>query len=379
MVVMRLQRFYGDLGKWVQKGKVLVIFGPRRVGKTTLLVDYLENCGLKYRLGSGDSIAVREIFSSQDPRKIMGYAESYELIALDEAQRTPGVGLGLKILVDHVADIRVIATGSSSFELAGQIGEPLTGRKTTITLFPIAQCELAQIYNRQELRDRLESFLIYGSYPEVLTAETDAERRRMLEEITNSYLLKDILELDKIKNPKALNDLLRLVAFQIGNEVSLNELAAQVGLDRNTVSRYLDLLEKSFVLYNLRGYSRNLRKEVTKKSKYYFYDVGIRNALIANFNEIALRNDVGQLWENFLMIERLKIRSYEELWANPYFWRTWEKHEIDLVEERGGALFGYEFKWGDRKVKEPRVWRETYPGARFEVITPENYLDIFLG
>jgi len=378
MVIMKIKRFYGDLSKWVKEGKVLAIFGPRRVGKTTLLTDYLKECGLKYRLDSGDNIGVGEVFSSQDPRKITGYAEGYDLIALDEAQRIRGVGLGLKILVDHAVSTRVIATGSSSFELAGQIGEPLTGRKTTITLFPVAQCELAGMYNRQELRERLESFLVYGSYPEALIARSDIERRRVLEEIANSYLLKDILELDRVKNPKALNDLLRLVAFQIGNEVSLSELAAQVGLDRNTVSRYLDLLEKSFVLYNVRGYSRNLRKEVTKKSKYYFYDTGIRNAVIANFNDIPLRNDVGPMWENFLMIERLKMRSYKELWANPYFWRTWEKHEIDLVEERGGKLFGYEFKWGNRKPREPRLWRETYPEASYEIITPENYLDFVL-
>ena len=300
------------------------------------------------------------------------------MIALDEAQRIPGVGLGLKILADHNRTVRIIATGSSSFELAGQIGEPLTGRKTTITLFPVAQCELLAMHNRQELRERLGSFLTYGSYPEVLTEHTDIERRRILEEIANSYLLKDILELDRVKNPKALNDLLRLIAFQIGNEVSLNELAAQVGLDRNTVSRYLDLLEKSFVLYNLRGYSRNLRKEVTKKSKYYFYDTGVRNAVIANFNGIAMRNDVGQLWENFLMIERLKIRSYKEIWANPYFWRTWDQQEIDLVEEREGKLFGYEFAWGGKKKREPRGWRGTYAEASYEVITPENYLDFIL-
>lgn len=242
---------------------------------------------------------------------------------------------------DQVPGLRVIATGSSSFELAGQIGEPLTGRKKTITLYPISQLELKDQTNIIELKQQLENYLVYGSYPDVVSAATQNDKRELINEITHSYLLRDILELDKVKNSKVLLDLLRLLAFQIGSEVSHSELAQKLGIDTKTVSRYLDILEKGFVVYNLRGFSRSLRNEITKKSKYYFYDVGIRNALIANFNSLSLRNDLGGLWENFLMIERLKKQSYLPIYSNNYFWRTWEKKEIDLIEEREGKLFGY--------------------------------------
>ena len=217
---------------------------------------------------------------------------------------------------------------------------------------------------------------MFGSYPEAISANNTAGRKDILGEIVGSYLLKDILELDHIRNTKILSDLVRLIALQIGNEVSLNELARALGIDRKTVARYLDLLEKSFILYNLRGYSRNLRKEVTKKSKYYFYDTGVRNAIISNFNDLSHRDDVGALWENFMVIERLKTRSYKNISANDYFWRTWDQNEVDFVEEREGKLFGCEFKWKKQNTKEPKIWRKTYPEADYEVITPLNYLEI---
>lgn len=373
---MNIPRIYQKLEEYIHPNKVLAIFGPRRVGKTTLVQEYLQRCNLKYRFDTGDNISVREIFDSERLEKILDYASGYDLVVLDEAQRIPKIGWGLKMLVDHIPGIKVIATGSSSFELAGQIGEPLTGRKTTITLFPIAQKELAMFHNKYDLREMLSSVLVYGAYPEALIIKNKNGKKELLEEITESYLLKDILELDRVRNAKALNDLLRLIAHQIGNEVSLSELATQLAMDKNTVARYLDLFEKSFVLYNLRGYSRNLRKEVTKKSKYYFYDTGIRNAVISNFNELEKRNDVGQLWENFLVMERLKSRAYSGISANDYFWRTWDKKEIDLVEEREGKLFGYEFKWSENaKRREPKDWRATYAEASYEVITQENFFD----
>lgn len=375
---MKIARFYQDLAKYSQPGKVLVIYGPRRVGKTTLLNDYLTSCSLTYKLDSGDNIRIQEILSSQDFNLIKEYATGYELIAIDEAQRIPHVGQGLKILVDQIPTIRVIATGSSSFELSGQIGEPLTGRKYTLTLFPIAQLELSSLHNRYELKEKLNEYLIYGSYPEVLSQESKSEKQKILEELVHSYLLKDILEIERVKGSKILLDLLRLVAFQVGSEVSLSELASQVDIDVKTVSRYLDLFEKSFVLYNLRGFSRNLRKEITKKSKYYFYDTGVRNAIISNFNDLSLRNDIGALWENFLIIERLKRTSYHNIYSNRYFWRTWNQQEVDFVEEREGKLFGYEFKWGERTKKPPHDWLETYSEASYEVITRENYLDFIL-
>ncbi|MFZ2955720.1 MAG: ATP-binding protein [Candidatus Ozemobacteraceae bacterium] len=364
-----------SLGKFLRPNKVLVIFGPRQVGKTTLLKDFLEKTKIKYRLDSGENLRVQRILGSQDFEMIKEYAQGYKLIAIDEAQRIPQVGMGLKILVDQNPGIKVIATGSSSFELAGSIGEPLTGRKITMTLFPVAQIELAQLFNPEEMKNHLSRWLIFGGYPEVVTAEEKSEKIRIIEELTNSYLLKDILELKRVKNSRILVDILRLLAFQIGSEVSLSEIGSKVGIDTKTVGRYLDLLEKSFVIFQLRGYSRNLRSEMTKKSKYYFFDLGVRNAIISNFNSLELRNDIGGLWENFLIMERWKKRVYTDIPANMFFWRTWEQKEIDLVEEREGKLFGYEFKWSDAgKAKEPHIWTETYPEATWEIISPKNYL-----
>lgn len=372
---MQIPRFYKNLDMFLEANKVLALYGPRRVGKTTVLNNYLSRCGLKYKLDSGDNIRVQGILSSQNFRLLQEYASGYELIAIDEAQRIPHIGQGLKILVDQMKGIKIIATGSSSFELSGQIGEPLTGRKTTLILYPFAQLELNSLFNRHELKERLHEWLVFGGYPEVLTAQNKTEKMKILDELVHSYLLKDILELERVKGAKILLDLLRLIAFQVGSEVSLSEIATRIGIDTKTVGRYVDLFEKSFVLYNLRGFSRNLQKEVTKKSKYYFYDNGIRNAVISNFNDLTMRDDVGALWENFLVVERLKKSSYQDIFANRFFWRTWDQHEVDFVEEREGKLFGYEFKWGVAPVGKNRVWLQTYPEATFEVITQENYLD----
>lgn len=372
---MKIPRLYQNLNNYLKPNKALILYGPRQVGKTTLLSDYLSNCKMKYKLSSGDNIKVQNIFNSQDFDTIKEYAQGYELIAIDEAQRIKGIGQGIKILVDQVPGIKIIATGSSSFELAGQIGEPLTGRKITLNLFPISQIELSEIYNPSEIKEKLPEWFIYGGYPEVISAKNKNEKKEILEEITQSYLLKDILELEKVKSSKILLDILRLLAFQVGNEVSLTEIAQQVGIDYKTVARYLDLFEKSYILYNIRGYSRNLRKEITKKSKYYFYDNGIRNAVISNFNEIELRNDVGSLWENFIFMERLKKREYKDIFANCYFWRTWDQKEIDLIEEREGKLYGYEIKWREEKFKPPKDWIENYKDADFKVITRRNYLE----
>lgn len=372
---MKIPRYYQDLSPYLKSNKVLVIYGPRQIGKTTLLSDFLSYSKLKCKLDSGDNIKTRNLLGNADFEAIKEYAEGYELIAIDEAQKIPNVGEGLKILVDQIKGIKIIATGSSSFELAGQIGEPLTGRKTSLTLFPISQTELANLFNAYELKSKIGQWLVFGSYPEVAATENKQEKIRLLEELVSSYLLKEILELDRVKNSKLLLDLLRLLAFQIGNEVSLTELGTQLGVNYKTIGRYLDLFEKSFVIYNLRGFSRNLRKEVTKKSKYYFYDTGIRNAIISNFNEVELRNDVGALWENFLFMERLKKRSYENIPANAYFWRTWDQKEIDLIEEREGKLFGYEFKWNDGASAKKQKWLEAYPEGTSQTINRNNYLE----
>lgn len=371
---MKIPRFY-NLEDYMQPNKVLVIFGSRQVGKTTLLNDYLSSTKLKYRLESGDNMELQRILGSQDFSKILEFASGYELIAIDEAQRIPHVGQGLKIIVDQIKGIKVIATGSSSFELSGQIGEPLTGRKRTLIMHPIAQQEFLKIYNAYEVKEKLPEWLVFGSYPAAVTAETNAKKIDILKEIVNSYLLKDILELEKIKGSKILIDLLRLLAFQVGSEVSLSELSTQLGIDYKTVARYLDLLEKSFIIFNLRGFSRNLRKEITQKGKYYFYDNGIRNAIISNFNNLDIRDDIGNLWENFIIIERIKKQDYQKIYSNNYFWRTWDGKEIDWVEEREGKLFGYEIKWGEKKAKEPKIWKETYKNAEYKAINQENYLE----
>jgi predicted AAA+ superfamily ATPase len=373
------KRTYEPLDDYLTPNKVLVIYGPRRVGKTTLLQNYLKQTPLKYKLDSGDNLRTQQILSSQDFGQILPYVEGYNLLAIDEAQNIPNIGMGLKIIVDQVPGIRVIVTGSSSFELAGQVGEPLTGRKLTLNLYPMAQSELLSVYNRFELKEKLADFLVFGAYPEVLQAPTQSARIEVLTEIANAYLLKDILAFDRIKNSRTLLDLLKLLAFQVGNEVAITELATQLGVDVKTVNRYLDLLEKAFVIYRLNGFSRNLRQEVTNKSKYYFLDNGIRNALIAQFNGLDQRNDLGALWENFMVVERLKYRAYLPLHANIYFWRTYQQQEIDLIEEHDGKLFAYEFKWSQANaVRPPSRWVDTYPNSEFQVISPDNYLQFLL-
>ncbi len=369
-----IERAY-DLKNLIQPGRVLVIYGPRRVGKTTLLNSFLNGTKLKHKLDSGDNIRTQDVLSSRDFTRITEYASGYDLIAIDEAQQIPGIGMGLKIIVDQLSDIIVIATGSSSFELAGAIGEPLTGRKKTITLYPVAQMELSSLFNRYELKDRLEDFLVFGSYPEIVTARGRKDKIAILDEIVNSYLLKDVFALERIKGSRVLLDLLKLIAFQVGSQVSWNELAIQLKIDVKTVGRYLDILEKAFVIKRIGGFSRNLRKEVVSKAKYYFLDNGIRNAVISQFNPLDSRNDTGALWENFIVAERIKKCAYQDIYGSFYFWRTYDGQELDLVEEREGKLFGYEIKWSKEKVKTPKDWGKTYKEAEYAVINKGNYLD----
>lgn len=370
-----IPRALDDIEKLLRVGKVLVIYGPRRVGKSTLLQNYLKKTDLKYRLDIGDNIRIQQILSSQDFSQIIPYAQDYGLLAIDEAQQIENIGIALKIIVDQLLKIRVIATGSSSFDLANQVGEPLTGRKITLILYPVSQLELLKMHTKFELREKLSEFLIYGTYPEVLTSKNKSEKMRIVEEVVNSYLLKDILTLEKVKSAKILLDLLKLLAFQVGSEVSLNELARSVGIDVKTVARYLDLFEKSFVLFNLRGFSRNLRKEIYKKSKYYFLDNGIRNAIISNFNDLSSRDDIGKLWENFLVSERLKKQEYKRIFTNNYFWRTWDQKEVDWIEEREGKLFGYEFKYSKTSSRIQKEFLRVYPNSSITTISSKNYLD----
>lgn len=373
-----IERFYKNIDNLLKSNRALIIYGPRRIGKTTLLKDYLSKTKYKYLLDTGDNVETRQIFELPDFKKIIDYAAKYELIAIDEAQLIPNVGSGLKILVDYVPKIKVIATGSSSFDLANQVGEPLTGRKITINLYPILQLELLSIFNKYELKKNLHDFLIFGSYPEVITAKTRLEKITIIKEIVTSYLLKDILAFERIKSPKVLLDLIKLLAFQIGSEVSFNELAIKLSINARTVARYIDLLEKSFIIVNLGSFSRNLRKEVTRKNKYYFLDNGIRNGVIDQFNDLDKRDDIGKLWENFIVMERIKMLDYKKIYGHLYFWRTYEQREIDIVEERDGKLAGYEIKWKKDKIKPPKDWLATYKNADYQVINQDNYLDYVL-
>lgn len=375
---MPLNRSYHPLSNYLTRNKVLVIYGPRRVGKTTLISQFLSETDLKYKLDSGEDIRVQHILSSSDFSLIKEYCHGYELIVLDEAQNIPNIGLGLKIIVDQVPGIYVIATGSSSFDLSNKIGEPLVGRQRILRLFPLSLGELTAVYNPLEISQQLEEFMVFGLYPEVITSVARAEKMEYLRDMVNSYLLKDILALENVKSPKILLDLLRMLSFQVGSEVSLNELSNQLRIDVKTVQRYIDLLEKSFIILSLEGFSRNLRNEITSKKKYYFLDVGIRNAVINSFNGFESRNDVGALWENFMIMERLKKKTHTNLYSNNYFWRTYSKKEIDLIEEREGKLFGFEFKWKETRYKAPSDWTENYPGSSVTLITKDSFLDFVL-
>ena len=373
MIKSQIKRAYQPVDQFLEDNRVLVVYGPRRVGKTTLINQFLSSTKLNYKLDSGDDIKVQGIVSSSNIAWIKEYGKGYDLIVLDEAQNIPEVGKGLKIMVDHIPGIKVIATGSSSFDLSSKIGEPLVGRQRILKLFPVATMELLNHFNRVEVKNHLEELLIFGSYPEVLIMEGHNSKARYLVDLVNAYLLKDILALERVRSPKVLLGLLRLLAYQIGSEASMNELANNLRMDVKTIGRYLDLLEKSFIIFSLGGFNRSLRNEVTSKRKYYFYDTGIRNAIINAFNPMDMRNDKGALWENWIMMERLKKKVYQSIFSNDFFWRTYARHEIDLIEEREGKLYAYEFKWKDKAHKTPKEWTSNYPGVPVEFITSENF------
>jgi len=365
-----------DLTPIIKKGKVLIIYGARRVGKTTLLKNFLQSVPGKYKFVTGDDIITQQVLSSQNLNEILAFFNGYEIAAIDEAQQIKNIGIGLKLLVDNNPGISVVVTGSSSFNIEQETGEPLTGRKRTITLFPFAQEELMSIYNKFELNSRLEDFLIYGAYPDVILASSHEEKIEIIQELVNSYLLKDVFSLASVKGSKVFIDLLKLLAFQAGNEVSINELAGQLGLDAKTAARYIDLLEKTFVIKRLTPFSKNLRKEISKKNKFYFVDNGIRNGVIAQFNRSNQRDDTGCLFENFMMMERMKYISNKSLYRNLYFWRTYDGQEIDLIEEYDGKLFPYEFKWNENsKYKLSSLWKENYKSEPLQIIHKKNYLD----
>ncbi len=367
------------LNELVIPGKVFILYGARRVGKTSVLQKHVQTKFRNYFIGTGDDFHVRKILSSEDLIQITNSFYGFTGIFIDEAQRIPNIGWGLKLLVDHNPNLKIIASGSSSFELSNQTGEPLTGRNISYIMFPISISELVNTYGRIKIMQNLHDYLIYGTYPETLTSVNYKSKQKYLFSLRNSYLFKDILELENLKSPDKLIDLLQLIAFQIGNEVSINELSRSLSIAKQTVERYLDLLEKSFIIIKVRGYSSNLRKEITKSHRYYFVDNGVRNAVINNFNPISQRMDAGMLWENFCFIERIKKQNYNNIFSNNYFWRTYDRQEVDLVEDRNGTLYGYEFKWNPhKKCKVPKAFKEAYPNSKFSCITPDNFLDFIL-
>ncbi len=374
-----LNRFYENTNeKLLQKGKVFVLMGPRRVGKTEFINRLISRFDGKVFSGTGDNLDLREVLSSQRLQRINSALGSYDLIFIDEAQRIPEIGYSIKLLVDSSPGKTIVLTGSSSFELSGQLGEPLTGRQKQKKLFPLSVMELHEQFGGMRLLEILDELLIFGSYPEVLNQDSEIDKTEYLHLLRDSYLLKDILELENLKYSEKLFDLLKLLAFQIGHEVSLNELANKLGIAKQSVERYISLLEKAFVVKRLGGFSRNLRNEITKSSRYYFLDNGVRNAIINNFNPIGSRNDIGMLWENFMVMERLKKQEYQRMFSNNYFWRTYDQKEIDLIEDRGGRLYAFEFKYGSKKVKAPRQWQNAYPDSEFSLVTPENFLEFLV-
>jgi len=358
-------------------GRVLVIYGPRRIGKTTLLKRYLATMtNKKVYYSTGDDIELREVFRSQSLAKILDFARPYEIIALDEAQFIPFVGQGAKMMIDAFPGKNIVLTGSSSLSIAGEIGEPLTGRHFSMLLLPLALAEMDA--SRFELGIELEKLLIYGSYPEVLSEPDLAKKAKILNELVSSYLFKDALALEALRSPDTLLDVVKCLAFQIGGEVSVNEIAQTAKTDPKTAARYLDLLEKMFVIKKVRGFSRNLRSEISQKAKYYFLDNGIRNAVISQFNGLAARDDIGRLWENFVFMEMQKKTNIGGKLENYYFWRTHSGQEIDIVKEASGKLFAFECKWQSHGQTAPELWQRTYPRSSFDLITKDNYPDFLI-
>lgn len=357
------------------KGKVLLIIGSRQVGKTTLVKEILSKLPTdkKVRMLNLDNSSDQTLLAQGDFETLNRIFVKDDFIFIDEAQRLPNIGIILKLLIDNYGSSKqIIATGSSSLNLLDSTSEPLTGRKFTYNLYPLS---IQEIYaDELLLKTNLESNLLYGFYPDVVTQKSNEDKIRILRELSTSYLYKDILEFQNIRNPEVLAKLLQLLALQIGSEVSYSELASKLGVDYKTVERYIDLLEKSFVIFRLSAYASNKRREISKNKKIYFYDLGIRNTIIDNFNPMNLRTDMGPLWENFLVAERLKYRSYNKIYAKQYFWRTYDDSEIDLVEDHGGKLFGYEFKLSKNKGKIPESWQK-YEGSSYEVINRDKLLD----
>jgi len=354
------------------KGKIIVVYGARQVGKTTLVKKILKDFKGRGSYLNCDLLSVQNALSEMEAEKLKAYLGNFDLIVLDEAQNIPNVGKILKILIDAFPKMQFIATGSSSFDLAQKVSEPLTGRTFTLSLYPVSLREIGEKSNLMDIESRMENFLRFGNYPEILSLDENSSREQ-LNEIASKYLYKDVLKFEGLRKSSLIQNLLRLLALQIGQEVSYNELAVQLGVNRLTVQKYIDVMEQSFVLFKLNALSRNMRKEISKSVKVYFYDLGIRNTLIENFNRLDMRSDTGALWENFCIMERKKNNGADLRFVNSYFWRTYDQKEIDYIEESEGKITGFEFRWGEKKhYRPPQNFIEEYK-AEVEKVDKKNF------
>ncbi|TKC00913.1 ATP-binding protein [Pedobacter cryophilus] len=367
------------LAKRIGQNKVLLLFGTRRVGKTHLLKAIEQTLNIPFLHLNAEDIDVLNILENRSVANYERLLAGQKLLVIDEAQVIPEIGKILKLMIDTFNDLTIIATGSSAFDLSNQTGEPLTGRSYTYFLYPIAQSELAATENILQTKQNLDDRLVFGSYPEIFQLETPNEKAEYLKNLVNSYLLKDILHFENIQNSAKIYDLLRLIAYQVGSEVSLDQLGKKLGLSKNTVERYLDLLTKVQILFKLSGFSSNLRKEVTKSSKWYFFDNGIRNAVINDFRLVPVRQDMGLLWENYCIYERIKANNNAQTGAEYFFWRTYDQQEIDLIEKKNQVINAFEFRYGEAKKKAPAFFVKNYPNAGYKIISKEDYLDFVLG
>lgn len=359
------------------KGKVIILLGARQVGKTTMLKEILTNNEGVLWL-NGDEMQVQNLFNNASADRLLSEFGNHKIVILDEAQRIKDIGLRLKLIADSDSDIQVIATGSSSFDLANKVNEPLTGRKWEYRMFPLSFGEMVAHHGKMKEMRMLSRRIVYGYYPEVVM--NDGNEVEILKLLTDAYLYKDILSWENIKHPDKLQILLRALAYQVGSQVSFNELSQMCSLDNKTVERYVTLLEQCYIIFRLPSFSRNLRHELKTSRKIYFYDNGIRNALIADFNAPEIRQDIGALWENFVIAERMKNNEYHHRWVNSYFWRTKQQQEVDYIEEGGGKLSAYEIKWNPRaKASLTKTFTEAYPNTVFHVITPDNITDFLNG
>lgn len=369
-----------DIVRHLFEGKIVTIYGPRQVGKTTLVKKlmgkYREKSPFYINCDEGDT--QRKFANADTSTKLKQIVGDSKLVVLDEAQRIRDIGIKLKLLVDTYPEQQLIATGSSSFELSQNIIEPLTGRNWEYWLYPLTIREMSNVYNHLELERLLESILLYGLYPSVVSATSLDQKEARLKVIAENYLYKDILTFDRIKNTETIRKLLEALALQTGSEVSYGELGNLIGLNRITVMRYIELLKKAYILFELPPFSKNKRKELGKLRKIYFYDIGIRNALAMNFIPISFRPDIGALWENFIIAEFAKRQNFITNRVPLHFWRTYDQQEIDLVEEREGTLRAFEITWGKARKKPPKAWRDGYPDATWNVITRDNYLNTLL-